>query len=258
MTKTALITGASSGIGREFARQLAAQGWHIVAVARREARLKTLIAELGPGEHRYITADLANADGLATVADTLATGRFELLVNNAGYSVFEPFGESDINLQQNILAVNCAAVSRLAHAFISQSREGDALINLASIVSFMPTPAQAMYSASKAFVSALSECLWVEQQARGVYVMGLCPGITETEFIQGASGGDADGQTLPAALIQSSSAVIQEAMIALEKRKKCIVVTGRINRLLLLLPRFLSRHRLIKTLAVIGDPDNAL
>jgi short-subunit dehydrogenase len=258
MANTALITGASSGIGREFAMQLASQGWQIVAVARREERLQALVDELGGAPHRYIIADLSDANDLNRVAETLENGRFELLVNNAGYSVFEPFHSSDRALQRNILSVNCDAVTTLAHAFLAQSRKGDALINLASIVSFLPTPAQPMYSASKAFIASLSECLWVEQQPRGVYVMGLCPGITETEFIQGASGGEADGQTLPAALIQSTQEVVGEALAALKKRRKCIVITGRINRLMMLMPRVLTRHRLIKTLAVIGDPDNAL
>ncbi len=146
----------------------------------------------------------------------------------------------------------------LAHTFLQKSRKGDALVNLGSIVSFLPTPVQPMYSASKAFIAAFSECLWVEHRERGVYVMGLCPGVTQTEFISGATGGDADGQTLPDIFVQTTEQVVLTALAALDKRKKAIVVTGWINKLMMLMPRFMTRHRLIKTLAVIGDPDNAL
>jgi short-subunit dehydrogenase len=258
-SRRALVTGASSGIGREFALQLARRGCAVLAVARREDRLQALVEEL-PGEHHaYLVADLAGEEGLQSVVSALQDEHYDLLVNNAGFSLFEPFFESSLAQQRKILDVNCAAVTVLAHAFLQQSRSGDALINLASIVSFLPTPAQPMYSASKAFISALSECLWEEHRSRGVYVMGLCPGVTQTEFISGASGGEADGQTLPAALIQTTEEVVTEALAALDQRSKAIVVTGWINRLMLaLMPRMLSRHRLLKVLAVIGDPERAL
>jgi uncharacterized protein len=256
--KRALVTGASSGIGREFARQLAQQGYSVTGVARREDKLRELINTLPGEQHRYLVADLSHDTGVQAVIDALREEHFNLLVNNAGYSVFKPFAESELTLQHNILNVNCTAVVTLAHTFLQRAQRGDALINLASVVSFLPTPAQPMYSASKAFVASLSECLWVEQQPRGVYVMGLCPGVTSTDFINTASGGAADGKNLPGALTQSAEAVVTEALTALKKRRKAIVVTGRANRLMLWLPRILSRHRLIKTLAVAGDPERML
>ncbi len=256
--RRALITGASSGIGREFALQLARQGYTITGVARREDKLRELIGELPGDQHGYLVADLSSGAGVQSVTDALARQQVNLLVNNAGYSVFAPFFESELALQQNILNVNCGAVVTLAHAFLRQAQRGDALINLASVVSYLPTPAQPMYSASKAFVAALSECLWAEQRARGVYVMGLCPGVTETEFISTASGGAADGSNLPGAMTQPVAAVVAEALVALRKRRKAIVVTGRVNRAMLWLPRLLSRHRLIKVLAVAGDPERML
>lgn len=256
--KRALVTGASSGIGREFAVQLAAQGYSVTGVARREDRLQALLGELAGEGHNYIVADLGSRDGVQAVVDELQREHVSLLINNAGLSVFEPFYLSELSDQHNILAVNCESLVLLAHAFLRQSEAGDALINLSSIVAFLPTPAQPMYSASKAFIASLSECLWDEQRKRGVYVMGLCPGITQTEFIAGATGGDADGQTLPKALIQTTDEVVGEALRALAARKKAIVVTGWVNRMMLLMPRFLTRHRLLKILAVIGDPDNAL
>tara|TARA_R110002049_G_scaffold133139_1_gene292558 strand:+ start:6397 stop:7161 length:765 start_codon:yes stop_codon:yes gene_type:complete len=254
-----LVTGASSGIGREFARQLARHGYSVTGVARREDKLRELIGELpGDQQHHFLVADLAQEAGVRAVTERLSTAHFDLLVNSAGYSVFEPFYLSELAQQQNILKLNCAAVTALAHAFLQQARRGDALVNLASVVSYLPTPAQPMYSASKAFVAALSECLWVEQKNRGVYVMGLCPGVTATEFISTASGGASDGANLPSALTQSAEEVVAEALDALSRRSKAIVVTGRANRALLWMPRLLSRHRLIRTLAVAGDPERML
>jgi len=257
--KKALITGASSGIGREFAVQLAAQGYAITAVARRAALLETLVAEL-PGEgHGFIVADLARTQDLERVAGCLQHTQYQLLVNNAGYSTFEPFYAGQLQSQKDMLAVNCGAVVHLAHAFLGQARAGDALINLASVVSFLPTPAQPMYSASKAFIASLSKCLWEEQRRRNVYVMGLCPGITQTEFIATATGGQADGGSLPAALTQSAAQVVAEALRALGKRRQALVVTGRANRLMVaLMPRLLSQQGLLRLLALVGDPEKAL
>lgn len=256
--KRALVTGASSGIGREFAQQLAGQGYAVTVVARRQDRLRELINTL-PGEgHEILPADLSSSQGLDSLLSYINSERIHLLINNAGYSVLEPFYLSELITQQNILDVNCRAVVTLAHAFLRQAERGDVLINVASIVSYLPTPAQPMYSASKAFLAAFSECLWSEQQPRGVYVMALCPGVTRTEFIATATGGESDGETLPAAFIQTTDDVVKEALTALKKRRKAIVVTGRMNRLMMLMPRLLSRHRLIKVLAVMGDPERAL
>ena len=256
--KRAFVTGASSGIGREFAVQLASQGYRVMGVARREDRLRALLDELPGLGHAYLVADLGTEEGVQLAVREVQRERVNLLVNNAGLSVLEPFYESELSRQENILSVNCASLMQLAHAFLRQSERGDALINLSSIVAYLPTPAQPMYSASKAFIASFSECLWEEHRERGVYVMGLCPGVTHTEFIENATGGDADGQTLPEALVQTTAEVVEEALRALAARKKAIIVTGRVNRMMMLMPRFLTRHRLLKVLAVIGDPDNAL
>lgn len=256
--KRAMVTGASSGIGREFALQLAREGYALTCVARRENRLQALVEELPGTGHRYLVADLGSEAGLAGVLAALGAERHHLMVNNAGYSVLKPFQESTLEQQQAMLAVNCGALTAIAHAFLQQAEKGDAMINLASIVAFLPTPAQPMYSASKAFIASLSECLWEEQRHRGVYVMGLCPGITETEFIHTATGGEADGDNLPAAMSQTATEVVDEALAALRKRRRAIVVPGRVNRLMMQMPRFLSRQRLLRTLAVVGDPEKSL
>lgn len=258
VTKHALVTGASSGIGHEFARQLAKQGYTVTAVARREQRLQELVHMLPGSGHSHRCVDLSSADELSALCTSVRKGAFCLLINNAGSSVLQSFSESELAVQQSLLHTNVAAVVDLSHAFLQSATAGDALINLASVVSYLPTPAQPMYSASKAFIASFSECLWEEQRHKGVYVMGLCPGVTKTEFITTATGGESDGNALPPALVQTSEEVVDEALRALHKRNKAIVVTGTVNRLMMLMPRLLTRHRLMKVLAVIGDPDNAL
>lgn len=255
--KRAMVTGASSGIGREFAIQLAQQGYTVVGVARREDNLKELMTELTGEGHSYLVADLAEAADLEKLSQALRDDHFSLLINNAGFSTFEPFYKSDIKLQRKILAVNIEALVELAHAFLSQSKAGDALINLASIVSYLPTPVQPMYSARKSFIAAFSECLWDEHRKRDVYVIGLCPGLTHTEFISGASGGD-EGEGMPQMLFQSTTEVVGEALVALNKRKKSIIVSGLVNRLMMLVPRMMTRHALLKFCSYIGDPDKAM
>ncbi|MEM1113185.1 MAG: SDR family NAD(P)-dependent oxidoreductase [Pseudomonadota bacterium] len=255
--KRAFVTGASAGIGREFATRLAAEGYAVTAVARREDRLQALVQALAGDGHRYVVADLASHAGREAVIEDMKSAHVDLLVNNAGFSALEPFYQSSLQKQRDILGVDCQAVVELAHAFLAQAKRGDALVNLGSIVSYLPTPAQPVYSASKAFVAAFSECLWEEQRERGVYVMCLCPGLTETDFVRTASGGDADGSNLPSGLTQTTDAVTDEALGALRRRHKAIVVTGWFNRLMLLMPRLLTRHRLIKVLAVMGDPAHA-
>ncbi|MBB3048239.1 hypothetical protein FHR99_002513 [Litorivivens lipolytica] len=259
-TKTALVTGASSGIGRAFAVALAEQGYQVIAVARRVERLQALLDSLPQHEagHQMQVADLANPTDLQSLLSRFDQQHINLLINNAGASILEPFHESELSTQQNLLNLNCGATVTLAHRFLQQAEAGDTLINVASIVSFLPTPAQPMYSASKAFLAAFSECLWEEQRHRGVYVMGLCPGITRTEFIEQATRGEANGDNLPASLVQSPEAVVKEALVALKKRRHAIVVTGRSNRMMMQLPRLLSRHRLLKVLAKLGDPEAAL
>ena len=259
MSKRALITGASSGIGREFAVQLAGRGYRITGVARRKDLLDALMAELPGEEHDYLVADLSTPEGVSQVSDAIGACHFNLLINNAGYSVLQPFYESPLQVQQDILSVSCATLLHLSHSFLRQSETGDALINVGSIVSFLPTPAQPVYSASKAFIAAFSECLWEEHRQRGVYVMALCPGLTKTDFITTATGGDSDGQNLPEIMSQSVSQVVSEALTALDKRHKPVIVTGWINRVMVaLMPRFMSRFRLLKVLAVMGDPEKQL
>ncbi|MCX4777735.1 SDR family NAD(P)-dependent oxidoreductase [Streptomyces sp. NBC_01264] len=257
--RTALITGASSGIGRAFARELAAAGWTVTLVARGEDRLRALAEELGPG-HRLLAADLSIPEGQALVAAELRRRPVNLLVNSAGAAHHGPFAESDPLDALAATRLGCDALVTLAHAFLSGARRGDALVNVSSTLGSTPTPGLAVYSAGKAFVTAFSEALWHEQRPLGVHVMALCPGPTaaepepEPEPTSPAPIPPASPprrhQDAPAALVRSPEAVVRAALRALERRStRPTVVPGRANALFVLAARTLPRRALLALLS---------
>ena len=185
---TAVITGASSGIGAAFARRLAARGYRLVLVARREERLRALADELrrrhGVGVE-VLVADLARPEGIARVEARLAAdGAVDLLVNNAGFGTVGPFAESDLERQLAMIAVHVTATARLTRAVLPGmlARGRGAVINVASIAAFLPAPGNATYSATKAYAKVFSQGLATELRGTGVRVQALCPGFTRTEF----------------------------------------------------------------------------
>ncbi|MCM1971397.1 SDR family oxidoreductase [Streptomyces sp. G1] len=279
--RTALVTGASSGIGRAFARELARAGWTVTLVARGEERLRALAEELGPG-HRPLAADLSTPEGQELVAAELRRHPVNLLVNSAGTAHHGPFAGSDPRDALAATHLGCDAVITLAHAFLSGARRGDALVNVSSTLGSAPSPGLAVYSAGKAFVTAFSEALWHEQRPRGVHVMALCPGPTasdpgtgtepesepvpvpvpETEAGAGAGAEPTSTappppvsppgrhQDAPAALVQSPEAVVRAALRALERRStRPTVVPGRANSLFVLAARLLPRRTLLTLLS---------
>ncbi|MFD9355411.1 SDR family NAD(P)-dependent oxidoreductase [Streptomyces sp. NPDC060031] len=238
---TALITGATEGIGRAFARALASEGRPVTAVARTEQRLQALMTELGPGGHDYLVADLTTPEGVRTVADALKATPYDLLINNAGLARSGPFTDTPLDQALPLLRLNCEAVVTLAHAFLATAHPGAALVNVASTLAFAPKPGQAVYSATKAFVTSLSEALWYEQKPRGVHVMALCPGPTATR-----PGLHAD---TPSVLVQTPEAVVASALAALSRRRRPTVVPGRANTLLAAAARVLPRTTALSLLA---------
>jgi short-subunit dehydrogenase len=190
--QTALVTGASSGIGEQFALQLAARGMNLALAARSEDRMRALAARLRsqhPGiEVDVIAADLAVPEGAAALADRLATDgtRVDLLVNNAGFGSHNLFVDEDPDNLARQIQLNCSSLvtltSRLLPAMLERGRGG--VLNVASTAGFQPIPTMAVYAATKAFVLSFTEALWAETRTSGVRVMALCPGATETEFFQ--------------------------------------------------------------------------
>ena len=185
---TALITGASSGIGLEFARQLAARGDDVVLVARNEQRLNELATELQARYHvtaDVLPADLAQPDDLARVAARVADPDrpIDVLVNNAGFGVRTTFLQTPVETEMASVDVMVKAVVVLSHAAgrAMQERAHGQIINVSSVASFM---ASGTYSAAKSYVTVFSESLAAQLRGSGVRVMALCPGFTHTEFHQ--------------------------------------------------------------------------
>ena len=186
-TVPALVTGASSGIGEEFARQLAARGHALTLVARRADRLEALAMQLRVLHGvtvRVLPADLSTAEGRHAVAAELRSRSPWLLINNAGLGWRGGFVEEDAAQAWQMLAVNVVALHDLAAAVLPGNLDAHdgGVVNLASIAAFQPVPLMATYAASKAFVLSLSEALAEEVRGSRVRVMALCPGPVRTEF----------------------------------------------------------------------------
>ncbi len=227
MTKTAMVTGASGGIGLGFAERLAKEGYTVTLVARNEGKLTELAAGLGAG-HRVLAADLSVAADAERVADDLRTSKYDVLINNAGVGAYGPFAESSLKVNQAMLRLNIDSVVTLSHAFLQNAKSGDALINVASTLACITMPGASAYCASKAFVTSFSESLWYENKPRGVYVAGLLPGVTKTNFHM-AAGGATDNRP-PEAISQSVEGVVDAGMHALAKRSSPTVLTSFQNK----------------------------
>lgn len=185
---TALITGASSGIGAAFARNLAAQGYNLMLVARRETRLTALAAEL---EQRHaitaeiIVADLATPVGVLDVEQRIINcASLTMLINNAGTGTIGSFAESHLDSQLAVMRLHMTASVRLIHAALPDmiTRRHGAIINVASIGAFLPSAGNVTYNATKTFLVSFSAALADELHNTGIFVQALCPGFTATEF----------------------------------------------------------------------------
>jgi len=187
MAKTAVVTGATAGIGAAFARKLARVGYDVVLVARSADRLAGAAAEL---TQRYgitatpLAADLSTVDGCAAVEARLAEQPVDLLVNNAGISLHKPFTVSDVADEERLLRLNVLTVMRLSHAALGPMRERGrgGIVNVSSVAGFGPAMPGSTYPASKAWVTAFSESLGRAVRGTQVRVMALCPGFTRSEF----------------------------------------------------------------------------
>ncbi|GGL22490.1 SDR family NAD(P)-dependent oxidoreductase [Nocardia jinanensis] len=239
--RTALVTGASEGIGRALARALAAAGYTVTGVARNEERLRTVIDSLGHG-HAALVADLASEEGRERVVQAIRQAPFDVLINNAGTATTGPFAEIPLDSATIMMNLNCHALVALAHAFLVGARPGDALINVSSTLAFAPMPNLSVYCATKAFVTSLSESLWHEHKSQGVYVLGLCPGTTATRS-------QPHNDDLPAGLVQTPEQVAATALTALHRRKQPTVISGKKNTLFATAARALPRRAVLRLLA---------
>ena len=188
---TALVTGASSGIGAALAQLCAADGYNLILVARREDRLVQLAATLA-GTHgiqaRVVAADLADPDAPEAIFAQTRGEPIEILINNAGFGLHGPFRQTDWDAESRLLQVNVAALVHLTKLFLPDmaGRHSGRILNVASTAAFVPGPFMAMYYASKAFVVSFSLAVANELKGTGVTVTVLCPGPTRTEFGEAA------------------------------------------------------------------------
>ena len=239
--KTALVTGASSGLGAEFARQLARRGSNLILVARSTDRLRALAAEIEqtrPVRVEVLPADLADRSAVAAVAEHVR-GRVHLLVNNAGLGTYGPFVDTDRDYEQ--ILVNNAALVALTRALLPDmlDRHAGGVLNVASTIAFQPGPYQAVYAATKAFVLSFTEALRVETRASGVRVLALCPGPVQTGFLT-ALGDDRAAHTAIYSRLDRADRVVTAGLRALD-RDRGIAIPGTRNTLLAWGPRFTPR-----------------
>jgi hypothetical protein len=237
--KRALVTGASSGIGKAFAERLGENRTDLVVVARSRERLEELADRLrvrNGCEVEVLQADLEDRNQLATVEARLARGDVDLLVNNAGFGHTGAFVELPVEHAQAQIDCNITALTRLAHAGLASMRKAGrgAILNVASGAAFMPTPNLAVYAATKAYVVSLTHGLHQEAKGFGVTVSAVCPGFTRTEFQDRAH---YDSRQVPSFAWQTAEAVADEALSALDARK-VVCIPGLQNRVTMSLLTF--------------------
>jgi len=245
----ALVTGASAGLGAEFARQLSARGHALVLAARRKDRLGALAAELGNA--RAVEIDLSREGAAADlVANVEAAGeRIDLLVNNAGFGLHGQFDKADSKRLRQMIDLNCGALTELCRQILPGmiERRSGAILNVASTAAFQPGPGMAVYFATKAFVLSLSEALHEEMKGFGVSVTALCPGPTRTEFGEVAG---FKGTKLIGRLSMDSEPVVKAGLEALNANK-AVAITGALNTMGAWSTRFVPRSLVRKVAGAI-------
>jgi len=239
-SKVALITGASSGIGLELARQFARGGWELHLVARRRDLLEKLADELG-AQTSIHDVDLADADAREQLIESLRGVEISCLVNNAGFGDYAMFAESDWAKIESMVRLNIEALTHLTHAFLPamKARRRGRILNVASTAAFFPGPGMATYYASKAYVLSFSEALASELEGSGVSVTCLCPGATKSEFQERAGLGTSK---LMESAMMSSESVARFGYRATMRGKR-LAIPGIFNAFFAFLPRVLSRKR---------------
>jgi short-subunit dehydrogenase len=232
---TALVTGATAGIGRAFADALAARGDDVVLVARDGARLDSIAAELRDA-HRVnatpLVADLLDERGLAVVEACLRDNAVpvDLLVNSAGMGAFGTFADLDIAVEERAIRLNVLALVRLTHAALDRmlERRSGAIVNISSLAAYQPDPSSATYGATKAFVNNFTQALHEEARGTGVHLMVVCPGYTHTEFHERAGLGET---ALPEFLWQTPDQVVAATLRDLD-RGRAVSIPGAMNKAL--------------------------
>jgi len=258
---TALITGASGGIGKAFAEELATYPMNLVLVARSEEKLQQIAQKLREKDKIHvdiIVQDLTADNATDVIFNTIQSQglTIDLLINNAGFGDYGDFAESDGERQLQMVRLNVMVLVDLTHKFLPlmrQQRSGS-IINVASIAGFLPIPYLSVYAATKAFVINFSAALWEENRHYGVRFLALCPGPTKTEFFTEAK--------FPPNLasandkLSTPSEVVRDALKALSKDEMTVVTDGWVSQVLINIARLLPIKSLLAMIAKQFKPQS--
>ena len=257
--KTILLTGASTGIGYAMAHLLADQGANLIITARSRDKLEDLAEELhGKNVQANIfTQDISEANSAKKLFDQIEQANLsvDLLINNAGYGRWGEFTEIDMEDYENMIQLNVTSLTELSYLYAKKMAErgSGGIINIASTAALYPIPYSAVYAGTKAYVLSLSEALNFEYSRKGIKVMAVCPGATESKFVERATENsarlkqrmnkfkDVENSTIR---IQSAEDCAKEALQAF-LNGKIYVITGRSNRMLYILSRFFTRKAML-------------
>ncbi len=256
----AIVTGASSGLGRGIAARLADKGMFLVLTGRDQARLKETADQIRrsapQAKVETVVADLSTLSGVSVLLKHVGDRSVEVLVNNAGFGSYGPFAEADPDRESEEVAVDVSAVVGLARAFLPKmlARRSGGILNIASTIAFQPAPYQAVYGASKAFVLSFSQALWAESRAAGVAVTALCPGPTRTGFVDALRA--EVGHTAIYRKLGDPGPVIDAGLRALDQGR-AVVIPGFRNQMLALSGRFMPGEWLVRLSARLLRPAGA-
>lgn len=258
MNKTALITGASSGIGEAFAYRFAMDGHNLVLVARRGERLRS-IASVIRSKYSVVVhvfeSDLSDMSQIDLLAEVMRNQdiRVDFLINNAGYGAHGAFSHSDYNFQEGMIDLNVKALTKLTRVFLGPmiGRGSGRILNVASIAAFQPGPMMAVYFASKAYVLSFSDAVGEELRGTGVTVSTLCPGPTASEFMEVSGMGAA--RMIKKWKLPTAQSVVNIAYDGMLKGKR-LIIPGWINRLLVMSSRIFPTRMILLVTRYLQQP----
>jgi uncharacterized protein len=252
--KTALITGASSGIGKAFAEELAQRKYNLIIIARSQSTLVELKEKL-ESQHQItvtvIVQDLSLTHSGEAIFNQVKSQNItvDLLINNAGFGDYGRFGDRNLQKQLDMIQVNISALVELTHLFLGEmtQRKNGEIINVSSIAGYQPLPYLSVYAATKAFVLSFSEAVWAEYREYGIKVLALCPGPTKSNFFEVAEFGNIPGFENSKNSLITAEEVVKNALSALEKQQPNIVTGGIGNQIIVNLGRFFPREFLLRS-----------
>ena len=247
--KTALITGASSGIGEQFARALAARGANLILVARRTDRLEALASEIKSSTKSQVTTvalDLSKANSASELVKVLAekNSKIDVLINNAGFGTNLRLQNQDLSRIRQEIGLNVATLTELTASYLPKmiERNSGIIINIASTAAYQAVPGMSVYGATKAYVLSFTEALWGELRGTKVLALAVSPGATATEFFD-VAGGQGSKMVPPINVVQGALAELDKA------NPEPSIIIGSRNRMMASVTKFVDRKRVIALVA---------